>query len=106
MDPARRKIRSATDAAACLSAIAASGDSLPDWCRANAVDGRSLHVWRLAKLRREGRLPVRPRMVELVPEQQSPPSQLTLWNGGFSLDLPMGFDEELLESVVRVLRKC
>ena len=106
MEAVRRKICDAADAAVCLAAIAESGGSLSDWCRENGVDGRSLHVWRVAQMRREGRVSNRPRLVELVRTPRTSAHPLTVRNGEFSVDIGRGFDPELLGAVLRVLRKC
>ena len=43
----RRKVRDHIDATELLDALKASGQSLPDFCRARGLDGRSLNCWRL-----------------------------------------------------------
>jgi hypothetical protein len=42
----RRKVRDQSDAAELLEALDASGQSLPDFCMARGLDGRSLNCWR------------------------------------------------------------
>ncbi len=48
-----RRILEDADARACLAATAAAGISAVEWCRDNAVDGRSLNAWRINLERRD-----------------------------------------------------
>ena len=48
----KRKIIDESDARVCLAGVLGSGLSLREWSRENGIDGRSLHMWRLALERR------------------------------------------------------
>ena len=67
-----RKIRDEADARRCLRSFEDSGLTLVEWAREYAVDGRSLHGWRL-NLQRRALVsePAQPtmRLVELVADQ-------------------------------------
>lgn len=105
---AGRKIRSAEEARACLSAAANSGMERAAWARQHGIDGRSLNAWRMNLERQAGDPVVEPlRLVELVaaPVAQRPPS-LRVSCGPFEVHVDEDFDERQLSRVLRVLAAC
>ncbi len=70
----RRKVRDRDDAGELLESLAASGQSLAEFCRAHGLDGRSLNCWRVNLARGAASAPRGLRLVELTaarPKQQA-----------------------------------
>jgi len=112
-----RRIRDAADARECLAAIGASGQTLSAWARANVVNGRSLHAWRLILARKErAPKPPRPRkrrdrkllrLVELVPSAPTSPSTVyAVRVGSFRVELDERFDDGVLRRLLTVVAAC
>lgn len=112
-----RKIHDEIDARRCLRAAARAGQTAGEWARGHALDGRSLHAWKLALARRgdgsvsrrRGRAKTKPAhaLVELV---ATPP---TVAVGRYVLEVGDGrieFGDDAsaatLRRVVEVLRAC
>jgi hypothetical protein len=97
-----RKIKDEADARACLAAVRAAGGDAVGWSRANGVDARSLHAWRMN---------LRPRskstkLVELVPTTRPSGAQYVLDLGVARLEFDDLCSSETLQRVIRVLRGC
>ena len=102
---AGRKIENEDDARACLSAALESGLSSGDWGRANGVDGRSLHAWRL-KLDPPARSPTaRTRMVGLVTRGDER-GLYVVRVGRFGVEFGADFEEGTLRRVLAVVSSC
>lgn len=96
----RRKIKNRRDAESCLNAAGVSAQTPTQWARANGVDGRSLHCWRMAI---DGNHPPAPlRVLELVAAPSSRVS-CTVRCGAFEVDAPQDFDDALLGRLLRVV---
>jgi len=105
---AGRKIRDEADARRCLAEAKASGRSRAEWCRSVGIDGRSLNLWRV-NLRRRGTKQVTVRMVELIPQSASPFGSdrgFRVHSGAFTVEVPVGFDEDALARLLRVVAAC
>ncbi len=104
---AGRKIQNEHDARACLGAAAESGLTSGEWGRANGVDGRSLHAWRLkfdppAKNRQsEGN-----RLVELVAPQAERGGLYVVRVGRFGVEFGADFEEGTLRRVLALVSSC
>lgn len=106
---AGRRIRDEGDARACLASADASGLGRAAWARRHGVDGRSLNAWRLNLARRIGQGELRPpvRLVELVPTvPMSPAPRYLVRCGRFEVELDDGFEEEVVERLLRVVAGC
>lgn len=106
----RRKVRDAEDARELIAAARRAGVRLGLWARANGIDGRSLHAWKLNLER--GSAPRRRRarstapLVELVPTRASPQARYVLRRGDVAFEFGDDAREEMLQRVVAVLRAC
>jgi hypothetical protein len=106
----RRKVRDADDARELLSAARRAGLRLGVWARANGLDGRSLHAWKMnlergsASRRRGGRTAVS--LVELVPTGTSSPARYALRRGDVTFEFGDDARDEMLQRVLAVLRAC
>jgi hypothetical protein len=95
-----RKIKNRSDAESCLNAAAVGAQTPTEWARANGVDGRSLHCWRMAIEGGRGSAPLR--LMELVVAPSAPPSY-TVRCGAFEVDTPQDFDDAVLGRLLRVV---
>lgn len=83
-----------------------SGNGLGAWARANGIDGRSLHAWKLA-LSRRGTKVDRPKLVELVPSARVEPSaRYVVRVGKVAFEFGDDAREETLRRVLVALRSC
>lgn len=90
--------------------------SAGEWARAHGIDGRSLHAWKIniergvapAVRRRSAVTPVRPALVELVPEAPRPstPSRYVLEVGDARVEFGDDVSTATLRRVVEALRSC
>ena len=106
----KRKVIDESDAPACLAGGLSSGQSLSEWSRANGIDGRSLHMWRLALERRAaGRRSMGRGVVELVPRAETPSggsARYVLALAGARLEFDDNASPSMLRCVVEALRAC
>src|SRR5690606_18686293 len=104
-----RKILDEADARACLDAALASGLSRAEWARAHGIDARSLNAWRL-NLDRKAAVPRPLEFVELVPTTVTPArseaAPLRVYRDDLVVEVPVGFDEDHLLRVLRVVAAC
>lgn len=105
---AGRKIRDEVDALACLEAASHSGVSRKQWAHDHAIDARSLNTWRRNLDRRGQRQQTGLRVVELVPAVTSSPASqpLVVRFGPWAVEVPQGFEEDLLVRVLDVIATC
>lgn len=105
----RRKIAGEVEARSALKAIARAGISIKTWAGENGVDGRSLHAWEMALMRRALGA-ARPRraaaLVELVPTTPVSSTRYVMRAGGIFFEFGEDASEEMLRRVVGVLRSC
>jgi hypothetical protein len=105
-----RKVRDAADAADCLSAATASGETCAAWARRNGVDPRSLNAWRMNLTRgRRARVRAPPRLVELVPTAPAPAAEPTRYRvhvGDLAVEVDERFDEGVLRRLLAVASSC
>lgn len=103
----RRKVRDAQEARVCLREAAASGCSRAEWAREHGVDARSLNAWRL-NLERGAGAATAPRLVELVPVDQSPrpEARYTVRIGEVAVEVDGGFDDDVLRRLISVVASC
>ena len=99
-----RKIKDEADARACLAAVRAAGGDAVAWSRANGVDARSLHAWRMNL--RPHTQPKKPALVELVPATRSDRAQYVIDLGEIRVEFDDFCSAETLQRVVRALRAC
>ena len=101
MEP--RKIRSAADARACLTAVAESGQERAAWARAHNVNARSLNAWRLNLARGRAR-PRRPlRLVELVSVDTAAPTVYRVRCGVFEVEVDGAIEDDWLVRLLRMM---
>jgi hypothetical protein len=106
----RRKVRDEADARESLAAARRAGVRLGVWARANGMDGRSLHAWKMNLERgsesrtRAVRRPAS--LVELVPTGTSSPARYALRRGDVTFEFGDDAREEMLQRVLAVLRAC
>ena len=102
----RRKIAGEAEARRALVAVTRSGNGLAAWARANGIDGRSLHAWKLA-LSRRGKKVGRPKLVELVPAARvEPPARYLVRVGEVAFEFGDDARQETLRRVLAALRSC
>jgi len=97
----RRKIKNRLDAESCLASAARRAQPPTEWARANGVDGRSLHCWRLAIEGRRAPAPLR--LLELVTTPGDALPTYTVRCGRFEVDAPRDFDDAVLGRLLRVV---
>ena len=110
----KRKIIDESDARVCLAGVLGSGLSLREWSRANGIDGRSLHMWRLALERRAAPSapasgPLVRGVVELVPRAETlsgGSARYVLALAGARLEFDDNASPSMLRCVVEALRAC
>lgn len=104
-----RKILDEADARACLDAALASSLSRAEWARAHGIDARSLNAWRL-NLDRKTAVPRPLEFVELVSTGVTPARReavsLRVYRDDLVVEVPVGFDEDHLLRVLRVVAAC
>jgi hypothetical protein len=100
-----RKIKDEADARACLAAVKAAGCDAVTWSRANGVDARSLHAWRMNLGPKSKRVTAHA-LVELVPTTRPSGARYVLDLGGARLEFDDLCSTETLQRVVRALRAC
>lgn len=102
MASTRRKVTE-KEAAALVAEWRASGKSMPAWCRARGLDGRSLRFW-ADQLAGGAEL----RMVEMTapsaPARRPTPIRLRL--DGVTVLVDEAFSEQALTRVLRAVRAC
>jgi hypothetical protein len=116
-----RKIEDEGEAVRCLRAAEREGMGVGAWARANGVDGRSLHAWRMNIARRGTTTPVRRRktapkasstthaLVELVPAATSAPAGPGLYAlvvGSARIEFGDDVSVVTLRRVFEALRSC
>lgn len=103
----RRKLKDASEARTALSAVEASGLSGVAWARANGVDARSLHGWRMT-FRRQERAAARAglRLVELVPPPPSLEARYRIRVGELIVEVDDRFEPETLRRLLEVVSGC
>lgn len=99
-----RKIRDEADARACIAAVRAAGGDTVAWSRANGVDARSLHAWRM-NLRPRTK-PKKPALVELVPVARSSGARYVIDLGEARIEFDDLCSVETLQRALRALRAC
>ena len=82
---AGRKVKGEAEARQYLAAAESSGKPLAEWARAEAIDGRSLNMWRV-NLTRDGTVDPGLRLVELIPRATRAPG-LVVRCGPFSVEV-------------------
>lgn len=101
---ARRRVQDMSEAREMLADLASSGQSLPEWCASEGIDGRSLAAWK-------ARLSPPPlRLVEVgvrpaTPAPAAPPVYRVVV-GALRLEVGDDFREETLARLVRLARSC
>ena len=102
-----RKLKDEAEARAALASAAASGISGVAWSRANGVDARSLHGWRMTFQRRECAA-ARPglRLVELVTPPTTSRSSYKIRVGELVVEIDEHFEPEVLRRLLRVVAAC
>jgi len=102
MTVSRRKVRDEADARACLADVERSGRTLKEWANANAVDGRSLHIWRVNLERWRATSPCLLRLVELVAQPRAA-ARYVVRLGDVSVEVDDSFDDHTLRRLLAVL---
>jgi hypothetical protein len=104
-----RKILDEADARACLDAALSSGLPRSEWAWAHGIDARSLNAWRL-NLDRKASVPRPLEFVEIVPTSVTSAMReavsLRVHRDDLVVEVPVGFDEDHLLRVLRVMAAC
>jgi hypothetical protein len=103
-----RRLRDEAEARAALSALAASGQPLPEWARSRGQLPRSLNAWRQNLSRRDaspGAAPAPLRLVELeAPPRRAPVYAVVL--GDARVEVGDDFDAGTLRRLLGAVRGC
>jgi hypothetical protein len=118
-----RRIEDETEARRCLFAAKRAGQTAGEWARAHAIDGRSLHAWKInlergspPGTRRPPAVRSAPRtIVELVPEtaggppstpSRATPNRYVLEVAGARVEFGDDASTATLRRVLEALRPC
>lgn len=106
---AGRKIEDENEAIEALDSVARTGLDLTEWCRARAIDARSLAGWRGVLEARGYEPPTErnhPDFIEVVRVPVESPVRYSVRHGGFTVELDDTFDEQTLGRLLRVVAAC
>lgn len=102
MRSGRRKLIEEEEARVLVGEWRASGKSLPAWCAARGIDGRSLRFW-VGRLDRGVAL----RVVEMSPPAQAVRAcEIRLRVAGVTIAVDEAVSEAALTRVIRAVRAC